>query len=558
MKKTEKSQFLGHGSCDKCGSTDAVGIYEVGPATCFNCGAVHPNPIEAKKKEGNNMATEVLDFTKMDDKPPRIPLSEIADYSVRGFKDRGIPKVITEFFGVKAGVNSQNEVIEHYYPYGIREVVGYKVRELPKKFSVIGKLEGLFGQKEFNGGKRLVITEGEMDAMAVAYATHQKYNTIYPVVSLPSASGMKALLEQRDWVRSFDEVVLLMDNDEAGQKALKEACKIVGVDKAKIGRLRTKDANQELQEHGYTAIMKAIWDAQPYAPAGIVQGDALWDQFVERELIESVPYPPCLAGLNHRIRGVRMGEVDLYTSGTGSGKSTLIKEIILHLHQTTEDKISMISLEEGPGETVEKFLSMELGTDLQDDNEVSEEDKKAAFDRVFADGRISMLDHQGSVSDGSLMEKIETMCLMGSKYLILDHLTIAVSEAEGNANEAVDKVMSDLLKMAKKYNVWFGVISHLRKVGAGQGKTFEEGKLPSMDDIKGSGSIKQIAFQIIGFARDLTSENLTVKNTIKIRVLKSRINGNTGNAGGAFYNSETGRLSYVESVAETVFVEEDL
>tara|TARA_R110000772_G_scaffold36709_1_gene87647 strand:- start:324 stop:512 length:189 start_codon:yes stop_codon:yes gene_type:complete len=37
----EKSQFLGHGSCDKCGSTDAVGIYEVGPATCFNCGAVH-------------------------------------------------------------------------------------------------------------------------------------------------------------------------------------------------------------------------------------------------------------------------------------------------------------------------------------------------------------------------------------------------------------------------------------------------------------------------------------------------------------------------------------
>ena len=71
-------------------------------------------------------------------------------------------------------------------------------------------------------------------------------------------------------------------------------------------------------------------------------------------------------------------------------------------------------------------------------------------------------------------------------------------------NEAIDKVMSDLLKVVKRHNVWLGLISHLRK---SHGKSFEEGNLASIDDIKGSGSIKQISFDIIAFARNLIAED---------------------------------------------------
>lgn len=540
---SNKSRFLGHGPCDKCGSSDAVGIYEEGPATCFSCGAVHPNPEDkgksmntAFKQEFNQELNFQKDFHK---------LEEIEEYSFRGFKDRQIPKTITEYFGVRAGVDINNEVIEHYYPYGINKIAGYKIRTLPKTFRSVGNVEGLFGQRLFNGGRRLVITEGEIDALSVAYAYYQKNNDIYPVVSLPSASGLKQLLAQRDWVRQFDEVVLMLDNDDAGQKALAEACRIVGVDKVKIAKLKTKDANEELLTHGYMSILKAIWDAQPWSPAGILQGDELWEKFQEREATESVPYPPCLKGVNDKVKGMRFGEVDLFTSGTGSGKSTVIKEIILHLKENTKDSIGIISLEESPGDTVEKFISMQLKKVLSE-NEVSTEEKRKAFEEVFGDARIKLLDHQGSVSDGSLMDKIETLALMGCKYLILDHLTIAVSEVDaGDANSAVDKVMSDLLKAAKKHNVWFGVISHLRKTGL-QSKSFEEGKLPSMDDIKGSGSVKQISFQIIAFARNMVAENEAERNTIKIRVLKSRFTGKTGNAGGAFYNLDTGRLEYMD------------
>ena len=138
------------------------------------------------------------------------------------------------------------------------------------------------------------------------------------------------------------------------------------------------------------------------------------------------------------------------------------------------------------------------------------------------------------------------MALMGCKYLILDHITIAVSEGtEGlSGNEAVDKLMSDLLKIVKKHNIWLGLISHLRKASGGT-KSFEEGSLASIDDIKGSGSIKQISFDIISFARNLVADNNIERNTIKFRVLKSRFTGNTGSAGQASYNTTTGRLSYM-------------
>jgi hypothetical protein len=541
-KEIKKANFLYHLACTKCDSSDGYGAYDDGWGKCFACN-------ETYKWDTNENKGQVIQTEFVVEEKAEVALSkleEIATYATRGFKERNIPKHITEFFGVKAGTDINGDISEHYYPYGVDKTVGYKVRKLPKEFRAIGTIEGLFGQQLFNGGKRLIIVEGEIDAMSVAYAYSQRHSgKIYPVVSLPSASGLKQLLAQREWVRHFDEVVLMLDNDDAGQKALAEACKIIGVDKARIAKLKTKDANEELLKHGHMSIIEAIWDAQPWSPSGILQGEELWEKFQDRLSTESVPYPPCLSGVNEKTNGMRFGEVDLFTSGTGSGKSTVIKEIVLHCHETTEDTLGIISLEESPGDTVEKFIGMHLKKNLSD-VELTPEEQREGFDAVFSDKRILLLDHQGSVSDDSLMDKIETLALMGCKRLILDHLTIAVSEVDGgDTNGAIDKIMSDLLKIAKKHNVWIGVISHLRKTGL-QGKSFEEGRLPSMDDIKGSGSIKQISFQIIAFARNMIATNESERNTIQVRVLKSRFTGRTGDAGGCLFDNSTGRLAFVD------------
>ena len=299
---------------------------------------------------------------------------------------------------------------------------------------------------------------------------------------------------------------------------------------------------------GSKEISHAIWNAQQYNPAGILTGEGIWDKFVERQNVESVPYPECLTGLNDKLKGMRHGEITLFTSGTGSGKSTVIKEIIWHLLSTTKDnRIGLISLEESVGDTAEKFIGMTINKRIGGDEPVSEDEMRTGFEKVFKDERLVLLDHQGSVEDSSLLDKIEYMALMGCKYLFLDHITIAVSEgSEGlSGNEAVDKVMSDLLKVVKKHNIWLGIVSHLRK--SGSGKAFEEGNMASIDDIKGSGSIKQISFDIIAFSRNLVAPNEEERNQIKLTVLKSRFTGLTGPAGISNYNMRTGRLEKGDS-----------
>jgi hypothetical protein len=74
-----------------------------------------------------------------------------------------------------------------------------------------------------------------------------------------------------------------------------------------------------------------------------------------------------------------------------------------------------------------------------------------------------------------------------------------------------------------------------------------------MDDIKGSGSIKQICFDIIAFARNMAAVDEGVRNQIKMCVLKSRTVGQTGPVPGARYIKETGRLVGLGDYADDGF-----
>jgi twinkle protein len=520
--------------CEKCGSSDAKQIYEDKSAFCFSCRQNFLAP-----KEGTIMPDNT-DWNKYNFNK----LQEVEnDYSTRGFKERNIYKEVAKHYGVKISYDLDGNIDSHYYPYySGTQLVGYKVRKLPKDFTSIGKINGgIFGQQLYSSGKRIVITEGELDAMAVQSAWYKKYKTFYPVVSLRSASSVKDLIECRDYLRNFNEIILWFDKDEAGQIATKEAARIIGYDKIKIVTSEEKDAS-DLWIRSPDEVLKCIYNATEYTPAGILTKDQLWDQLEKYNEIESVPYPPFMDGLNDKLKGMRFGEITLWTSGTGSGKSTLLREIAVHLLENTKDKIGIISLEESPAETARKMAGMAISRNPANE-EIPIEELKVGFDSIFGDNRVMVLDHQGSISDGSIMDFLEYMCLSGCKYLFVDHITILASEGtEGlTGNEAIDKIMNDLLRLVKKHDVWIGLISHLRKTD-NKGRSFEEGKLPSMDDIRGSGSIKQISMDIIAFARDVGSDREEERNTIKTKVLKCRYTGLTGPSGTLYYNFEAGRL----------------
>ncbi|MDH5182301.1 MAG: toprim domain-containing protein [Gammaproteobacteria bacterium] len=526
-----------------CGSSDALQIYEAGDGFCFSCSK------KFKKEEIAGASTGVVFKKKPSNQmikwDPDEELEKVKDYPIRGFVERNINKPITTFYGVKVSYNGDGDINKHYYPYD--GGLAYHVRKvLPDKdFFWIKESKSLFGKELFNpGGKRLVICEGEIDTMAVAKASYEKYGKFYPVIGIAGSSMTEALLEARDWIRSFQEVIICFDEDEPGQKAVSKALKIIGLDKAKITRLPENDAGAVLLEHGHKALMQCIFDAASFVPSGFITKEALWDSLVEYNSKVSTPYPFCINSLNEKLKGRRGGDIALFISGTGSGKSTLIREIGLDIIQNSDEKIGIVNLEESPHETARKFAGMALMRNPADE-EIPIDELKPGFDEVFGDDRCLVLDHQGSMNDSSIIDKLEYMALSGYTSIFIDHITILVSEGVENltGNEAQDKVMNDLLRLVKRYpDVWIGLVSHLRKVPGGT-VSFEEGKMPTMDDIRGSGSIKQVSMDIIAFARNMVAETVEERNRIDMRVLKCRFTGLTGDVDPAFYDFPTGRLT---------------
>ena len=218
-------------ACPKCDSSDAFTIYEDG-AYCFSC--------QYTTKKVNIMN----DLEPVAKSNSNITLDEIHDLNSFPINSRGISKQVVDHFGIKMAVNPDGSGGSHFYPYTYEgKVEAYKERKLPKSFVTHGTFVNveLFGQSVSSGGKTLVITEGELDACAVAQAFLNKYNKIFPVVSMPSATGCKTVLAQREWIRRFESVILFFDKDEAGQAAVQKVAKIIGAGKVKVAKLLEKD-----------------------------------------------------------------------------------------------------------------------------------------------------------------------------------------------------------------------------------------------------------------------------------------------------------------------------
>jgi len=533
---------------ETCESSNARQVYENGSSHCFSCGKSFKSksPSNKSKTDAPSIKTNFEKFLKLE------TLEEIDSYRSAPLTSRGIEKSVTDFYDVRVSYDINGKVESQFFGYDSGKTWQRKwiqAKEKKDAFKWIGpKTDRLFGMERFaRGGKRIILCEGALDALSVQVANFKKYKRMYPVVSSHSASAIKTL-ENREYLRSFDEVIICYDEDDAGKKATEKAVKEIGYDKVKVVNLPRADANDVLQKDGWEELLRCMFNAESRTPSGIINREDIWSSVISFNEKESIPYPACVDSLNTKLKGRRGGEITLFISGTGSGKTTLIREILEDAIVNRGEKFGILSLEESPAETARNLSAMYLKKNPSEELIAIEELKKG-FDAVFgeegSEERLIVLDHQGSLKDDQAIDQMEYMCLKGVSGLLIDHITILTSEGVDNlyGNEAHDKMMNNLLRLAKRYpSVWIGLVSHLRKAPLG-GKSFEEGRLPSIDDIKGSGSIKQVSFDIVAFARNMTHEDEDVRNSIKCSVLKSRFTGLTGPVPGFHYDNSTGRLT---------------
>ena len=249
---------------------------------------------------------------------------------------------------------SSGEEIASYYKDGA--VIGQKIRRQGKKFSCLGDMTAppLFGQSLWKiGGKRIVVTEGEIDCLTIAQAQDCKW----PVVSLPTgaAGAAQAAKNAYEFLASYEVVVLCFDNDEPGKEAALAVASILPPGKAKIVTLPRKDANEMWMAGEARQLITCLWEAQTYRPDGILHVKDVPNSNSSSTEVWEFPWPV----LTDYLIGQRAGEITLWTSGTGSGKSTIIRELAIH-HLDQGRPVGLIMLEESPSETVDDIVSLML------------------------------------------------------------------------------------------------------------------------------------------------------------------------------------------------------
>ena len=539
LESTKDSEFLRHEPCPECGSRDALARYTNGSGHCYSAGCdYHDN--------GNG------DLDPFEDPLPAIFSRRKLEMTgvVADIPDRRISRATCQKFGVTVEYDQNGEISKHHYPYyslamdaDNSDIVGKKTRLVETKaFFASGDMKsvGLFGQNTCRGrGKFLTITEGELDALAVSEMFSRKWD----VVSLRAGAGgaEKEIKEQLEWLEGYDQIVVCFDNDKAGKLAVDSIKDLFGPNKLKVCKLPLKDASEMLQANRVRDFTSSWWASKLYQPDGIIPGTETWERITGRMKVKSVPYP--WSGLNTTTKGFRPFELVTITSGSGMGKSQVVRELEYYLLEATEDNVGVLALEEDISRTALGIMSIAADCPLHLEEDLDAEAVKPFWDQTLGTGRYYLFDHWGSTSEDNLMSRIRYMAkALDCKWIILDHLSIVVSSQENeDERRAIDAIMTKLRTLVQELGIGLFLVSHLRRATAG--KAHEDGGRISLSELRGSQAIAQLSDIVIGLERNQQDDDEDRRNTVCVRVLKNRYSGLTGAACWLKYDQFTARLT---------------
>lgn len=523
--------------CDDCGSSDALSIYEDGSKYCFSCHKFTP------KGDGQAPSGKST-FTKGSKLSPK----EIAALPIpNGILDRGLDAATCEKFEIRVEYDeSTREPVAYFYPVTKGgKITGYKKRPANEKaFTSIGdtKVPELFGQwRAGSGGKMVIVTEGEYDAMAATQML-AKLGKNYRVVSLPHGANVKDLKTNLEWLEKFDTIVLNFDNDKAGDECLSKAVDLFTPNKVKVMKLTTKDANDLLISGKPVEYMRALNNAKVYQPDGIVSVDDVYEEAI-KPVERGLPWPwPTLTRVTY---GRRRKELYGFGAGSGCGKTEGFKEIIQHVVEVDKLPVGLLFLEEPPATTLKVIAGKLVNKRFHIPDAGWTQDELISGINSLK-GKVYLYNHFGQKSWEVLRAKIRYMVIcLGIKDIFLDHLTALVAD-EDDGNVALSKIMADMAGMTQELDFTLYYISHL---ATPSGKPHEEGGRVTASQFRGSRTIMFWSHFLFGYERNQQEEDITMRNTTTFRVLKDRYTGlATGTVFDLFYDHETGRLEEVSNM----------
>jgi twinkle protein len=316
----------------------------------------------------------------------------------RGLRARKITDATCKHFGYQCSDNFKGKPVQ-IAPYYDAEgqLVAQKIRFPDKTFMVTGDISDAlpFGAHCWSkAGKKIVVTEGEVDAMSMSQVQGNKW----PVVSIGCGAGpqiRKYFAKHKEYFNGFEEVVLMFDMDVPGRDAAKVAAEVLGA-RAKIAELPApfKDANEMLKEGKTEELINAMWKAREYRPEGIVDMADLKDAVMARPA-HGLSWP--FEKLTEMTYGIRIGELYALGAGTGIGKTDFFAQCIKHMAVEHKVPVGVFSLEQATTETATRIAGkLAKKTFHIPDSGWTTEDFDAAWATLMESGKVFLYDSFGN------------------------------------------------------------------------------------------------------------------------------------------------------------------
>lgn len=481
-------------------------------------------------------------------------------HAYQGLGYRNIKDDYLRFFGHVTRKDKDGNILSRHYPETNTKgkMSGYKCRNHPKDFTHgnvgnTGSKNQLSGQARFTGfSKYLLIVGGEEDKVA-AYQMLEENRAGKPHVAevhvvSPTCgenTAAKQVAANRDFCDRYEQIIIGMDNDEAGIKASAAIAEVLPREKVKIALWSGKDPNKMLDDRKESQFCRDFYNARPLVASGIKESSGLMDSVREELMRPRIKLPPHWHEIERAMKGgILQGRIVNIIGDTSVGKSTHINDLVYHWMFNAPEKVGVVSLEATDGQYTLDLLSIHLEKNLMWIGEgedilayLDRPDVKKLYDNLLTNEsgqpRFSILDERDG--DIKMLEsQIEKLIHQhGCKIIVVDVLTDILRGMDRDAQEEHMKFQKRIVKSG----VTIINVLHTRKPANSDGTW----KMPTEYDAFGSSTFVQSAAINIVIGRDKMSECPIERNRTFVDMPKCR-GGQTGSICSWVYDQETRKV----------------
>lgn len=443
----------------------------------------------------------------------KAPGSKIEEY----FKNRAIS--METYKRRKIGESDKGAIMLPYFENGELVLVKYRTPEKPSKhWREAGGKPVFWGMDFCKFDKPLVITEGEMDALALDECG------IPNVVSVPSgAEDLECITNNWDFLQQFSKIIIWGDNDEAGSKMINKLITRLGSERCYLVHSKYKDANEHLINEGKESVINCFQEHKEVPVMYI-------NKLAEAKVFDPTKVKTIktgIYGIDKTSGGLLLGHVSIVSGKNGSGKSTVLNQFIANaVEQGYKSCIYSGELESGllrywvelPMAGPRYISERKNGHDLPVSYYISEDIRKKIRD--WYQDYVFYYDNTQSTKPKDILAKFEeTYKRYGCKLFIIDNLmTMSFRGNEFEIQQSQSEFVGECVSFAQKYETHIVIVQHPIKV---------VDKRITKDDIRGTGDITNRVGAVFLVHRLTKAEKtkLTQPFDTAIEIAKNRYNG---------------------------------